>query len=319
MLSQLSATWLAAVPSGFLMLSAFIDDSAHALNLRLTHPVDRPPVATNLVQSGPDVFQAMIAPSFPQAQVEGTLIITGWNFPLGQATALYITWSDTTSGDITESDIQYGQAGHTPDTQPLTRSPHDNKNWYGFSSLTPQTSYQFSVQDQHLATETGFGPTLTLTTDRTNDVNLVLRGQGQFPVGQTVLTPTGGFVATIGVPEVPVGTYTLAAVHDGSELAHCTIQFVTTLQAGLNAPFPPLLGGPFILQRSGFEPGTVNVFLDSVSGQLLGTVTTTNSTFDTTMTWPATAEGPHDIVAKEIVGEQTILTPPVTVTPVVVQ
>lgn len=314
-MTELSSAWVQALPFGFTSMSAFINGSARTLNLRFTHPVDSAPVVSNAaVPSYPSLFPPQLTPSFPQVQVNGTLTVTGSNFPPGQASSVYITWSDTTSGAVTESDIMWGEAGGQSQTINKPRSGfHDFGNVYAFSMLQPSTSYVFAVRDQDQLTQTPFTqPPLTITTESSDNLDLVLFNASQqlvATVGHATLDSSGGFTAPLDFTGVAAGTYTLYAVHSSTKLASTQIEVVTHLAAGLQPESRIIEGFPFQLSGSGFlAGGTVNLFIDTVGGQTLGsTPADSGGNFvNVTFTWPPSVAGAHTIWAEESVGGQTV-------------
>jgi len=311
LLIQFSAVWQTARSFGFTQLGVFIDGNARTLNIRLTHPVDPAPTAVNAATpTYPSLFRPLLRPSFTRVQVGGSLTVTGTNFPIAQANALYIGWNDTTSGTVIESDIMWGPAGASMQTVTKTRNGNDGGNTFVATNLISNTTYVFAVRDQDQLTETPFTqPPLSVTTQATDLLDLLLEyGGTQWVVGTATLTASGSFSATIFIPPgVAPGNYTLAAVLMGNELASTPIEVVSVLQPGIE-----VFGGveetyPFTLSGAGFQSGTVTIFIDTVGGATLGTVPCSNTgAFEAHFVWPRGVTGMHSIVAQEIVGGQTL-------------
>jgi hypothetical protein len=322
LISQLATVWQqAAVQVGFTQLAAFID-AQPSLNLRFTHPLDPAPTIVNAaVPPYPSLFPPQLGTSASIVQAGQSLGVTGTNFPVGQASALYIAWNDTTSGIVRESDINWGPANDPVQSVSKPRNGADGGNTFSVSNLLANTAYAFSVRDQDLITETPFGPPFLITTQPTNLVDLLLSATGggqQTPVGSASLTGSGAFVTTVQIPQnTAAGMYTLAAALMGNILASATIQVVAASQqlpATIEVIDPAtdtVLGSveetyAFTLRGEGFQPGAVNVSIDTVNGQVLGTASgDATGSFQANFIWPRGFTGQHGIVAEEIAGNQT--------------
>ena len=211
LLAAIPTAWLQALPFGFTQLTALIQQNLipilpASLFLQFGHPQDPAPVVVNAaVPTFPSLFHPGINTE-PEVNAGSSLVVNGSNFPLAQASTLYIGWQDTTSGTVTESDINWGQTGGPAQPQvTIARNGNDGKNLYIASNLAPNTTYGFSVRDQDFLTETPFSsPPLTVTTTTTDliEFDLVPVGQSgpQTNVGSTNLTTTGSFAAPITIP-----------------------------------------------------------------------------------------------------------------------
>ncbi len=323
LLADVSTAWLQALPYGFTQLTALIQQQQ--LFLQFGHPQDPAPVVVNAAApTFPNLLPANITTA-PEVNAGSSADVTGANFPLDQADALYIGWQDTTSGTVTESDISWGPAGGPTQAVTIPRDGNDGKNLYTASGLAPNSTYEFSVRDQDFLTETPFSAPFAATTTTTNLVEFSLvpvTGGTETPVGSTILTATGSFSAAINIPpSQPPGMYNLTAVLTGTQLAFTPLQVVAAGQ-----PLPPSIevdgvalpntanlteGNPFTVSFEGFLPGTVSVFVDSpTTGQLIGTATSSGpGAFTATLVWPD-IEGAHSLYAQEIVSAQTLTSLP---------
>jgi hypothetical protein len=321
LLAAVPIAWLQALPYGFTQLTALIQQQE--IFMQFGHPQDPAPVVGN---AAIPTYPGLLPPEISTDHVVNagsSPIVTGANFPLDQASAIYVGWQDTTSGTVTESDINWGQAGGPTQSVTIPRNGNDGKNLYITSNLAPNSTYDFSVRDQDFLTETPFSPPFSVTTT-TNDLvefNLVLGGQ-QWNVGSTTLTTTGSFSASITIPpgQAP-GAYNLVAMLGGTQLATTPLQvegvgqpLPTNIQveyAPPNSPANLIEGSPFTLILQGFLPGTVSVFVDSPAGQMIGTTTSTStSTFTAPFVWPA-VEGAHNVYAQDFIATQPPATCPV--------
>jgi len=319
LLTELSAGWQAALPYGFRELGAFIDQGARTLNLRLTHPVDPAPVPVNgTVPAYPSLFPPLLGASSSCAEPGGSLTITGTNFPVGQSTALYIGWQDTTSGLVTESDIMWGSDLAAMQTVTKTRNGGDGGNAVALTNLASDTTYYFAVRDQDLLTETPFtDPPAAISTQATDIIDLILQsGAAQWPVGTAQLTAVNSFTAAVQIPAgLAPATYTLTALLNGSVLASMPIQVGAACATRIEVIDPVTQdiqdwvkqATPFTLRGAAFAAGTVDVSIDSAGGTSLGSVTIASGTeFTQDFTWPSGVTGTHDIVAQESAGAQTL-------------
>ncbi len=146
LLADVSTAWLQALPYGFTQLTALIQQQQ--LFLQFGHPQDPAPVVVNAAAPTlPNLLPANITTA-PEVNAGSSADVTGTNFPLDQADALYIGWQDTTSGTVTESDISWGPGGGPTQAVTIPRDGNDGKNLYIASGLAPNSTYQFSVRDQ---------------------------------------------------------------------------------------------------------------------------------------------------------------------------
>jgi hypothetical protein len=159
-------------------------------------------------------------------------------------------------------------------------------------NLLPNVQYGFRVRDFDVLglAATSWGDWLVLTTTPTDQVQLVLDDAASTTLGPPyTLQPDGSFSSTtVPMPgSVHPGTYTLWATMDGQKIASTILTVVAQRQvvspqlqvfdpdtritiagtAGVNAQDPVHLRG------YNFQPGPVELFVDSRSGPSLGSAT----------------------------------------------
>ena len=322
LLAGIPTAWQQALPYGFTQLTALIQQQQ--LFLQFGHPQDPTPDVFNAALSAvPGLIHAQITTA-QEVNAGQSASVSGANFPLAQAAALYIGWSDTTSGTVTESDLNWGPDGGPTQAVTIPRNGNDGKNVYIASGLAPNSMYEFSVRDQDLLTETPFSAPFAATTTTTNLIELSLvpvAGGPETPVGTASLTATGSFSAPINIPlNQPPGMYNLTAVLPGIAPVSTELQVVAAGQplppsiqvVGVQPPATAFLTDevPFTVSLEGFLPGTVSVFVDSPTGQLIGTAASSGpGNFTATFEWP-NINGAHSLYAQETVGAQTLTAPP---------
>jgi hypothetical protein len=316
--SSISTIWQGAWAYGFTQLTAQVKDNQ--LSLDFVHPLNPPVVVTNGVVS----TTAKISTD-PEVSAGSTITVTGTNFPLDQANALYITWQDTTFGSVQESDVTIQPLdvlGAPPTLVKIIRTgPTAGTNYYPALGLQPNSAYEFRVTDLDLITQTPPSAPLLLETTSLSAIvvefYLVLGGQ-QVNVGNTNLSTTGSISAPITIPvgQIP-GTYTLAAMLAGTQIASTPLVVVgpggvvpvILVQGTTTSPAWLPVGDPFPLIFEGFQPGTISVYLNSATGALLGTATSTGiAAFSASFTYPYGAEGPNNLYAQNSIASQ----PPAT-------
>jgi hypothetical protein len=335
---EMSSGFATAAGFGFLQLGVQINTSPPAgtpqgntVEFDLTHAFDPGPTVRNaLIVAGPSLTSAEIGASSPEVNAGGTLGVTGAYFPAGQATSLSITWTDTTSGNVVESEVQWGAApgSNPPPANPadvkITRhGAYDNTNDFTASSLAPGSAYAFRVRDYDVADfiATDWGPWAVLSTMATDQVQLVLDYNNE-TVGYATLLSNGSFTATATVPgSVPPGTYQLAALLGGQQMASTTVTVIASGQApaaklqvyntvtGTAFTGTPSVEAGYSVTLRGlyFNLGAVNLFIDSPAGQSLGTANAVPNPalpasgmfIYATPPWPNNVIGVHSIVAQQ--------------------
>jgi hypothetical protein len=260
----------------------------------------------------------------------GDVTVTGIGFPPGEATALEITWTDTTSGTVERSEVQYGAvAAPPPPPPPLTMvadpqdytvqrpSPDEPGQFVTPSqSLTPGSFYAFRVRDFDCfgLIATAWSDWKVLQTQPTQEVQLVL-SYADTVVGTVELTLSGEFSMSVSIPvDVPAGSYFVKAEMAGAQLAQAPLIVVAPGEqlppmiaifnpatGGTETGMVTIFGNPMLnLCGSGFNPGVVQLWIDSVGGTSLGSAVVPggpNGSFQTSVPWPWTLLGPHQILA----------------------
>lgn len=337
-IGDISSAWLQASIAGFLTLAAVIQPeqtqpTQYQLYLKFGHPQDPAPIPVNAaVPTFPSLFSPGIT-TVAEAVADTSILVSGAQFPLPQATELHIGWLDTTSGNVTKSFVIWGPANATqnpPVTIPRTGAS-DGKNLITVKSLTPGASYSFAIQDQDSFTETPFtSPAVTFTTTSTEQVYFVLSLTSEtWAVGSTNLTDNGTISGSVSLPAtLAAGVYTLTATVGGAPLAQTALQIVAaggqvpptiTIQGSLINPttgkpfaYPIILGQSFTVNFLGFDAGSISLYLDSSGGTLLGTATSTGpALFSSTFTSPTSGVsiGDHVLFAQGASPTQTATAP----------
>jgi hypothetical protein len=328
--AQLANAFALASQQGFDELSVQIaaGPQGNTLEFRLTHPFDAGPVVANargLPVGVPQLLGAQLTPSVPVVNAGGAVGITGADFPPDQATQLMITWDDTVSGILTKSEVSWGinvngEAASPTDVMIDRSGPNSNFYTAGTPSepLMPDMSYAFIVRDYDVfgLVATAWGPWQYLTTNATNQVDLVL-SYGDATVGSATVNSSGSFAATVTIPtSTPPGTYTVSAVLAGQQVTYTTI---TVIGASATATpvlqfIDPSIGVPFggtinvvvpaevSVAGTYFEPGNVELLVDDPSGTSLGSATVgVDGTFTCSVMW-AGPTGAHAVWAQQAAG-----------------
>ena len=242
------------------------------------------------------------------------------DFPVGQASALFISWNDTTSGRVIQSDINWGPANGPMQALSKARNGADYGNTFSVLNLLPNSPYVFSVRDEDLITRTQFGEPLTITTQPTDLIDILLQTEGGQPrvIGKAQLTSTGSFTCNVFIPpDTPSGSYGLSAALSANILASTSIKVIGAAEqipADIQVIDPAtnisvisaVEGSTFTLRGEGFQPGAVNVSVDTVTGQALGTTPSDSAgNFQANFVWPVGVLGDHNVMAEQVVGGQT--------------
>ena len=330
-LQQLSGPLSTAFNYGFRTLAPVVTPnglppapSGNTVELQLTHPVDpAPTVATNLPPEPIFQNQPWITASPNDVVAGNPLTVSGSGFPQIQVNQLTFQWTDTTSGSVMQSLVNWGQSAVqgappvNPTTVSITRNgQYDGNNHFTTpATLQPNTWYAFQVQDFDVY----FPPVITigtpltdwvyLQTGQTNQVQLVLygpTGSGENPTTTplgSVTLQDGGVLPQSGF-QIPSGTaagsYYVQAFLDGQQLAECAIVVAAagaTIPAKLQimgfgaGPAPYVSpGNPVSVLGFYFEPGQVNLSVGSAAGQFLGSATvpvgSADGSFTTSVVWP---------------------------------
>jgi hypothetical protein len=342
LVNQLSSAFAAAANFGFLSLGVDIESpppptgvpSGNTVVFRLGHAVDPAPLVVNaLAPPVQSLFHPIIGTSAPAVDAGGQLGVTGSDFTPSPMNQLSITWTDTTSGVVSESDIQWGlwpsnnmqpSTAQLPPISVMRTNAYDGGNHFTTpANLTPNKSYFFSVRDRDFPlTCTDFSPPLVIQTAVSDQVRLLLNYNNTSAMVGSATLMGGNFSAQITIPStVPPGQHLLRAV-TGSQQASTTIQVLAPGHAlspvlqvldpntdiaytgtpGVEATYTVLVRG------TNFLPGTVELFVDSASGQSLGSLTVHNNGMfqGPTLPWPVGVIGNHSIFAREVVNQKTV-------------
>jgi hypothetical protein len=323
--------------AGFTQLGVGIDTNPPAgavpgntVTFYLTHAFDPGPLVIDPQRAqGADVFisQARLTTSVTQLHAGDDLGVVGTSFPPARARMLAITWADTTSGFVTQSEVQWGPelvglgGRETPPVLPASTAierhgQYDSANRFVAKGLIPDTDYAFRVRDYDAGNlvATDWSDWTVLRTGSSDQVDLVLDDGNGTVVGSASVQLDGTFSATAHVPagETP-GTYALNAVMSGQQLADTTITVIAAgeqLQPEVRAmrndgtPFASadfvVTNRPLHLTGVNFAPGAVDLFIDSVAGTKLGSAQADASgVFDASPVWPYGVTGHHAVIARE--------------------
>jgi hypothetical protein len=329
LMHQMSAGFAAAAGFGFVQRGVRIDTNpppqtttGATVTFDLTHPFDQAPIVVDALAPGPTLFQPEIGTAAPQVNAGGQLGVTGAFFPAPRGAQLAIKWSDTTSGNVVASEVQWGPAPNgAPPTQPTDvtiprHGRYDNANTFVATGLVPSSQYAFRVRDFDVANliATDWSAFVVLATGATDVVELDLDWNNTV-LGFAQLQPNGTFSTMVVVPaNVPPGVYKITAVLGGQAMATTTITIVAAgvvlapvlqvIDQLTGIPFqgaPRVLGGSSVLLRGlSFTPGQVSIAVDSAGGTALGaTSADASGGFQTSVTWPYFIDGAHAIVASE--------------------
>jgi hypothetical protein len=321
----------AAANFGFLQLGVQINTNpppqtpqGNTVEFDLTHQFDIGPTVTNaLALAGPSLFPPQIGTSSPEVNAGAQLGVTGDSFPAAQSSELAIKWIDTTSGSVTQSEVQWGIApnGQAPppafsDVKLDRHGASDNANGFTVKNLTPSTSYAFHVRDYDADNliATDWGPWKVLETQATNQLELVLNFNNTV-IGFGTLQTDGTFSTTVIVPaNVPPGNYLISAVLSGQQMAQTPITVIGANQAltPVLQTVDPTTGNAFLsgsvvvgslpvtVRGLNFQPGNVDLFVDTTSGTSLSSATANGGgTFTKTFPWPFGVTGTHNILAQQ--------------------
>ncbi|SOD72530.1 hypothetical protein SAMN05892883_1922 [Jatrophihabitans sp. GAS493] len=309
--------------------------SSAAVEIDLTHPCDGPPTITNASAiAGKSFSVATLTPSATNVSAGAQICVSGRGFPAGQATKLQVVWSDTCSGTLVESELQWGLAAAPPtptspgmapfptnlaDVIVAPTSGPEGHNAYATppdQPLTPNTWYAFRVRDFdcRAMVATQWSSWLFLQTQASEQVELVLDFQ-DLQLATVSLALSGEFTELVTVPaDVAAGTYVLSAMSGSRRLAQTSLTIFAAgsrppatlemLSPGTNAPIQGLvtLFGATTVTVHGehFDPGTVELWLDGAGATSLGPATVDGAgSFTASLAWPAPDPGWHKIVAAQ--------------------
>jgi len=297
----------------------------------LTHPFDPPPVVANAWGDAGTRFALAVLQLATSAVAAGDQLgVSGSGFPPGQATQLEVTWSDTCSGTVSLSELQWGEnlglisppVVPNPEEVVIKRNKDDGLNRYTASGLAPSTVYAFRVRDydaNFVATQ--WSDWKAITTQATEELELILSYEDfeTTPLGTVQLAPAdGAFSTTVTIPTgLQPGTYIVQAVLADVVLAQASLSV-----GAAGEPVPPsiviydpntglpasgvvtVFGNPSLYLRGhGFTPGgQVELYVDTAQGISLATWPVRawpRGSFLATVPWPAVTDGPHQILAMQ--------------------
>jgi hypothetical protein len=225
---------------------------------------------------------------------------------------------------LKQSDIIWGPAGSMPVPNTRPRENDDNKTEFDATNLMQNTKYQFQVRDCDAITCSQWSDPLTVATDVASDSQITIYLDSVAPtkaLGTVVPDFNGSFSEqSVQIPaQTSAGAHALIAV--GGKNRQSDPLPITVLGANQQAT-PQLgvysqnaniviqtvvVGNAYSLLGSGFTPsGTVNAYLDQVSGKPFATATVDNDgSFQAKLTMPNITSGNHSFVAVETVNGQT--------------
>ena len=334
-----------AASFGFLQISAEVDPNPSGAQgtvpgptvaVLLGHNWDPPPTIQNAFAGPGGLINPLLTPPLVSASIGGPpATVYGAGFPPPQSTQLAIQWNDTTSGYVTQSDIQWGELFGPPPVggasapsviQTITTArngPNDGANNFTATGLTPNTWYAFRVRDYDVASfiATQWSAWTAFSTSASDEVQLVINYNGaDYVLGTTTLTNTGGFSGSNGStsiqvvdPATPIGQTVLSAVLSSLRVAQTTLDVsaegapaIATLTVADPATGQPVPGTPnlqpfqnFELLGANFSAGPpITITIDGT--QTLGS-TNADSTgaFTASFGWPNGVYGLHSVIAQQ--------------------
>lgn len=323
----LSGQLAGAVPQGFTGLSVQVNGqpqpphwaAVDRVEFDLVHPFD----------AGPVVTAGLPYPTFgsgaPQISASPGTVLAGTQFTvLGAyfpAIQIVIGWTDTASGQVSQSEVQWGRVlptlvGHPLNVDVLgdvtiTRyAAGDERNTFTAPNLTPDTDYAFRVRDYDLENQsvTGWGDWAVLKTPVTNQVQLILGDSGSTNLGTFTSQQDGMLSAPVIMPAgEAAGVYPLYATINGAKVASTAVTVIAEGQqaqpqlevfdptTGLSVPPVASVSYRVSVRGYSFEPGPVTLAVDSQAGPDLGTATAdAQGSFSVTFGW--LDPGPHTIL-----------------------
>ena len=220
LINQLSGAFAAAANFGFFTLGVDIETppppadvpAGNTVVFRLGHAPDPAPLVVDaLAPPSQNLFNPIIGASAPAVHAGGQLGVTGSNFTLRSMNQLSIMWTDTTSGVVTKSEIQWGPwpANHMqpstaqlPPVPKMRNSAYDNGNNFTTpANLAPNASYFFSVRDRDFPlTCTDLSPPLVIQTAASDHVRLLLNYKNMSAMVGSATLAGGGFSTSITIP-----------------------------------------------------------------------------------------------------------------------
>ncbi|SFC92646.1 fibronectin type III domain-containing protein [Streptomyces aidingensis] len=262
-----------------------------SVRFTLTHPFDPAPDLRHTAPSR-DVFVPLTrwATDSTRVPAGGQITFSGTGFTVRPIDEIHLTWNDTTSGRVAQTEVQWGPAGPggthpvSPDTARLSREPYDG---VGFrpTGLAADTAYAFRIRHHDMPglVATAWSPWVVARTGVSDVVQIVLDDPARTVVAETAVESSGNFSGTLTVPVgLPPGPYALWATMSGSRIAMADRPIeVLPAQAAAppsivvyssaGVPFRPGLdrfthGRAFDVRGANFRPGPVELFADEPGG-----------------------------------------------------
>jgi hypothetical protein len=279
-------------------------ENGDQLTATLTHPLDPGPVLQDAATSG--FHLRRLSASDSVVPPGGTLTVVGTDFPLANATQLYLQWPNSASGtneNDLSSELMITPKGGAPqvvtvslDTSQLPSLAYS----YTPVGLMPNAEYSFEARCRDTAAWSLWSDPLTLTTGQSNTVQLMLRqpGSGFVPLllgTVTLAAGSGDWSTQVVIPaSAPPGDYILAADQNGQTVASLGLS-VGAAPAHINIINPangqvisqPIVPfeAPFTVRGAAF-PNNALVTL-AIDGQQVGAqVSAINGQFQQTLTSP---------------------------------
>jgi hypothetical protein len=313
----------AAASLGFINFQVEVNPNNRTLIFRLIHPWGLPPVVWNDA-SGQSLFRPVLNTSPTQGVHAGEqLVVNGIYFEAAQGNELRITWNETLAGRTLYSELYWGFNDPNLPLYHVILTPP--QNYFDAKNLNTSTDYKFRVRDCDQFTCCRWSDWKILHTQYSDQVSLWLDDPNNQVGTATLQTQSGsygGFSTTITIPNgTPQGKHVLTAEVMGGLRASTTINVLgpnQTAQPIINVinpngnivitpPATLIESYPFTVSGESFSSGLVNVFIDNAGGQSLGSsAADISGNFTSTFTWPFGMLGPHNIMAVEVVGGQTM-------------
>ncbi len=334
----LSTLWAAGLPLG-LIQDGF--SAAAALNPTLqfvmNHPIDPAPIASN-----PQVplggYPSFTHPTLGSSQLSATpgqqLAITGTYFT--PTTPAAVTWTDTCSGAVTSSDVEWNLASQwgsqPPNSVNIPAASETNATTGDFlfvAPVAPQSmqAYTFRVRNSDALTTTQYSNLVTVQSVF-DVVNFILTyqspgGPNAVAAGTATVGSDGTFTALIKLPLDAVPNVTpakLCAWAFGQQIACISIPIVATIEPVLNLinPLTGTIAAPSVQQGlqanltargEGFTPGgNVSLYIDDAESNPVGAeIVGANGTFVVPFEWPTgLLPGAHSLISIEEIGLKTV-------------
>lgn len=307
-------------PAGINRASAVTDSGEHSLTLRLFHPVDPAPTLSNR-DGGPSLFHPVLQADKAEVRQGEQLTLIGNAFPPNRMTQLLVGWDDTVTGNIVRSEIEMSVANAPAQRITIPRQLRDNQNTFRPTGLPAATSVRLRVRDCDALTCTAFSNAIEMRTDSGASVQLDIEtgGIGVGLPNAAIVDSNGNFTATVTIPSTTSpGRHTiLATVGNANASTSVVVQpSVGPRQPQLHRIDPGsgaivstgiTVGENVTVRGDEFQPGPVQLHLDTSQGRALGSAIADNGGgFRLTFNWPHDQIGQHNIFAVQNEGGITV-------------